>query len=209
MQGLTWKSGIAALCVLGGLPIAIAYGSDGHTNGIGTVQQVYDGRLTPDIQANTFRNIDRLFPTRTVNRGGSATPLEASPKPLTDVKFQSNGKTVDLFDYLSLNRVAGLLVLKDGKVAYEDYELGNNEATRWMSMSVAKSISSTLVGAAIKDGFIKSIDDPVTRYLPELAGGGLRWRECPKPPTDGVRRQVGRDLHRSEVGSAAHARATA
>jgi CubicO group peptidase (beta-lactamase class C family) len=171
MQGLTWKSGIAALCVLGALPTTAANGSDGHTNAIGTVQQVYDGRLTPDIQANTFRNIDRLFPTRTVNRGGKAIPLEASPKSLTDVKFQSNGKAVDLFDYLSLNRVAGLLVLKDGKIAYEDYELGNNEATRWMSMSVAKSISSTLVGAAIKDGYIKSIDDPVTRYLPELAGG--------------------------------------
>jgi CubicO group peptidase (beta-lactamase class C family) len=171
MQGLNWMSAIAALCAVGALPTAVASGAEDHTNSIGTVQQVYDGRLTPDIQANTFRNIDRLFPTRTVNRGGSAIPLEASPKPLTDVKFQSNGKAVDLFDYLSLNRVAGLLVLKDGKVAYEAYELGNNEATRWMSMSVAKSISSTLVGAAIKDGFIKSIDDPVTRYLPELAGG--------------------------------------
>jgi CubicO group peptidase (beta-lactamase class C family) len=171
MQGLTWKSGIVSLCVFGALPTAVAYGTDGHTNGIGSVQQVYDGRLTPDIQANTFRNIDRLFPTRTVNRGGSAIPLEASPKPLVDVKFQSNGRAVDLFDYLSLNRVAGLLVLKDGKVAFEDYELGNYEATRWMSMSVAKSISSTLVGAAIKDGLIKSIDDPVTRYLPELVGG--------------------------------------
>ena len=171
MQGLTGKSGIAALCCLGAFTTAGAYASDGHTNEIGTVQQVYDGKLTPDIQANTFRNIDRLFPTRTVNRGGSAIPLEASPKPLTDVKFQSNGKAVDLFDYLSLNRAAGLLVLKDGKVAYEDYELGNNEATRWMSMSVAKSISSTLVGVAIKDGYIKSIDDPVTRYLPDLAGG--------------------------------------
>ena len=71
---------------------AIANGSDGHTSEIGTVQQVYDGRLTPDIQANTFRNIDRLFPTRTVNRGGSVTPLKASPKPLPDVKFQSSGK---------------------------------------------------------------------------------------------------------------------
>ena len=96
MQVLSWKSGIAALCVLSTLPTAIANGSDGHTSEIGTVQQVYDGRLTPDIQANTFRNIDRLFPTRTVNRGVSVTPLKASPKPLPDVKFQSSGKTVDL-----------------------------------------------------------------------------------------------------------------
>ncbi|MDE4915244.1 serine hydrolase [Methylobacterium sp. 092160098-2] len=169
------------------------------------MQQAYDGHLTPDLQANTFRNIDRLFSTRTVNRGGPVARLETSTKPLTDVKFQSNGKAVDLFDYLSLNRVAGLLVLKDGKIAYEDYELGNNEATRWMSMSVAKSISSTLVGVAIKDGFIKSIDDPVTRYLPELAGGaydgvtvrnllqmasGAKWDETYTDPKSDRRRML-------------------
>lgn len=56
-------------------------------------------------------------------------------------------------------------------MAYEDYELGNNEATCWMSMFEAKSISSTIVGAAIMGGFIKSINDSVTRYIPESTGG--------------------------------------
>lgn len=209
MLGSIWKTGIATLCSLSAFAASGVYGSDGRSNAIGTVQQVYDGRLTPDIQANTFRNIDRLFPTRTVNRGGAATPLQTAAKPLTDVKFQSNGKTVDLFDYLSLNRVAGLLILKDGKIAYEDYELGNSEATRWMSMSVAKSISSTLVGAAIKDGYIKSIDDPVTHYLPELAGGaydgvsirnllqmasGAKWDETYTDPNSDRRHMLERQL---------------
>ncbi|TXN40553.1 serine hydrolase [Methylobacterium sp. WL30] len=209
MQSSNWKSGTAALFCLSVLMAGSAFASDGRSNAIGTVQQVYDGWLTPDVQANTFRNIDRLFPTRTVNRGGPAIPLETSSKPITDVKFQSNGKTVDLFDYLSLNRVAGLLILKDGKVAYEDYELGNSEATRWMSMSVAKSISSTLVGAAIKDGFIKSIDDPVTQYLPELAGGayegvsvrnllqmasGAKWDETYTDPNSDRRHMLERQL---------------
>lgn len=209
MLGSIWKTAIATICSLSAFAASGAYGSDGRSNAIGTVQQVYDGRLTPDIQANTFRNIDRLFPTRTVNRGGAATPLETAAKPLTDVKFQSNGKTVDLFDYLSLNRVAGLVILKDGKIAYEDYELGNSEATRWMSMSVAKSISSTLVGAAIKDGYIKSIDDPVTHYLPELAGGaydgvsirnllqmasGAKWDETYTDPNSDRRHMLERQL---------------
>ena len=48
---------------------------------IGTVQQVYDGALLPDIQVNTFRNIDRLFLTRTVKRGDHVYPLPASDKP--------------------------------------------------------------------------------------------------------------------------------
>ena len=53
--------------------------------------------------------------------------------------------------YATHPNVAGVLVLKDGKVAYETYQYGNTPKTRWMSMSVAKSVTSTLYGAAIKD----------------------------------------------------------
>src|SRR5580704_11694330 len=116
---------------------------------IGTVRQIYDGTLYPDIQVRTFRNIDRLFPTRTARRGDHVYPLPKSEAPLKGVEFTSAGKKYDIYDYLSLNRVSGLLILKDGKIAFERYELGNNEATRWMSMSLAKSIASTLVGVAI------------------------------------------------------------
>jgi CubicO group peptidase (beta-lactamase class C family) len=96
-----------------------------------------------------------------------------------------------LDDYVRLNRVAGLLVLKNGRIALERYELGNSRDTRWVSFSVVKSITSTLA-AAIPDGFIQSIDDPVLRYLPILKGSayegvsirhllqmasGVRWKE--------------------------------
>jgi CubicO group peptidase (beta-lactamase class C family) len=137
---------------------------------IGTVREVYDGKLLPDIQVNTFRNIDRLFPTRVVRHGQRVYPLPAGNTRLGSVPFTSKGKHYDLYDYLSLNRVSGLLVLKNGRIALETYQLGNTERTRWMSMSVVKSITATLIGAAIKDGHITSIDDPVTRYLPELTG---------------------------------------
>lgn len=172
---------------------------------IGTVQQVYDGTLYPDIQVRTFRNIDRLFPTRTVRRGSHVLSLPKSDVPLARVEFASAGKKYDLYDYLSLNRVCGLLVLKDGKIALERYELGNNDATRWMSMSVVKSITSTLVGVAIKDGYIKSIDDPVTKYLPKLAGSaydgvriknllqmasGVKWDETYTNPASDRRRML-------------------
>lgn len=172
---------------------------------IGTVQQVYDGALFPDVQVNTFRNIDRLFSTRTVAHGAKVYPLPASDKPLKNFKFSSNGKDYDLYDYVSLNRVSGLLVLKDGKIAFENYELGNNENTRWMSMSVVKSITATLIGAAIKDGHIKSIDDPVTKYLPQLVGSaydgvtvrnllqmasGVKWNEAYTDPNSDRRRML-------------------
>lgn len=136
---------------------------------IGTVQQVYDGVLLPDVQANTFRNIDRLFATRAVKHDPAHVyPLPQSDKKLTQIEVKAHDKTYDLVDYITINRVAGLLVLKDGKIAYETYQLGNTDQTRWMSMSVVKSITATLIGAAIKDGHIKSIDDPITNYLPEL-----------------------------------------
>lgn len=172
---------------------------------IGTVQQVYDGALFPDIQVNTFRNIDRLFSTRTVAHGAKVYPLPASDKPLKNFKFSSNGKDYDLYDYVSLNRVSGLLVLKDGKIAFENYQLGNNEKTRWMSMSVVKSITATLIGAAIKDGHIKSIDDPIINYLPQLKGSaydgvsvrnllqmasGVQWNETYTDPNSDRRRML-------------------
>ena len=137
---------------------------------IGTVRQIYDGKLFPDIQVNTFRNIDRLFPTRTVKAGGKPYPLEVSDHPLENFHFMSRGKPYDLYDFLSLNRVSGILVVKDGKIAFEKYFLGNSRKTRWMSMSVVKSITATLVGMAIKDGYIKGLDDPLTDYLPQFKG---------------------------------------
>ena len=138
---------------------------------IGDVRALYDGKLLPDVQVSTFRHIDRLFPTRKVSRGKNVYPLPVSPTPLTDIEFTTGNRKHDLAEFLSLNRVAGLLVIKDGRIVLEDYELGNTEKSRWVSWSMVKSICSTLVGAALQDGSIASLDDPLTKYMPELAGG--------------------------------------
>jgi len=78
----------------------------------------------------------------------------------------------DIDSFMTSMNVAGLIVLQDGKVRLERYARELTADGRWTSFSVAKSFTSTLVGAAMKDGFIKSLDDPVTRYIPELAGSG-------------------------------------
>jgi CubicO group peptidase (beta-lactamase class C family) len=162
---------------------------------IGTVRQIYDGVLTPELAVNTFRNIDRLFPTRTVARASRPWPLPPAATPLGDVR--------GLEEYLELNRVAGLLVLKNGRIALERYRFGNTERTRWMSMSVAKSITSTLFGAALKQGHITALSDSVTRYVPALRGSayegvtvrdilmmasGVRWNETYTDPRSDRRR---------------------
>lgn len=174
------------------------------TEPIGTVRQVYDGTLTPALAVNTFRNIDRLFPTRVIPRARRPLPLPPAATSLTRVTFVDQGRRYDLEDYLRLNRVAGLLVLDHGRITLERYRFGNTRRTRWMSMSIAKSITSTLIGAAVRQGFIASLSDPVTRYVPSLAGSaydgvtirdvltmssGVRWNETYTDPASD-RRQL-------------------
>ncbi len=137
---------------------------------IATVREVYDGTFLPDIGANTFRNIDRLFATRIVKAGGEVYQLPRRAEQVGNFTYESRGSRFDLYDYLSLNRVSGLLAIKDGEIALEEYQLGNTEQTRWMSMSIAKSIISTLIGAAIKDGYIEGLASPIVDYIPELVG---------------------------------------
>ena len=167
------------------------------------MRQIYDGVLTPALAVNTFRNIDRLFPTRTVAGSSRPLPLPEAAIPLTNVRFSDQGKQYDLDSYLELNRIAAILVLQDGEVKLERYRFGNTERTRWMSMSIAKSITSTLVGAALKEGYIGSLSDPVTRYVPSLVGtaydgvsvrdvlmmaSGVRWNETYSDPSSDRRR---------------------
>ncbi|MGB1141655.1 MAG: serine hydrolase domain-containing protein [Halioglobus sp.] len=98
----------------------------------------------------------------------------------------------DIDQYMQEQRTAAIVIVQDGKVRFEKYGLDFDADGRWTSFSVAKSLTSTLVGAAIKDGYIKSIDDKVSEYIPDLKGSvyddvsirqlltmtsGVRWNE--------------------------------
>src|ERR1700690_1461635 len=172
-------------------------------------RQVFDGAMLPGVQVVTFEHGDTLFPVNRVLRGQAVRPLPPAATRLKNVRFQSRGAEYDLFDYLADNRVAGLLILKDGKVVLEDYELGATPDSRWISFSMAKSISSTLVGAALKQGLISSLDDPLTRYLPQLKGGaydgvsvrnimqmasGMKWNETYTDPHSDRRKLLEKQL---------------
>ena len=134
-------------------------------------RQVFDGKMLPRVEVATFEHSDTLFPVKIVERKGPVRPLPASAIHLKGLQFKWGSRDYDLFDYLAYNRVAGLLILKNGEVVLEDYELGAGPGTRWPSFSMAKSVSSTLVGAAMQQGLIKSPDDSMTQYLPEMKGG--------------------------------------
>ncbi|HYO80115.1 MAG TPA: serine hydrolase domain-containing protein, partial [Bryobacteraceae bacterium] len=172
-----------------------------------SVRDVYNGSLDLATQADTFRHIDRLFPSATVLHGSTYALTEVA-QPIRSLSFSSFGRTVTLDEYMELNRVAGLLVLKNGRIALERYRLGNTERSRWVSWSIAKSITSTLLGAAVRDGHVRSLDDQVTRYLPQLArtaydgvsvrnllqmASGVRWNETYTDPQSDRRKML--DVH--------------
>jgi CubicO group peptidase (beta-lactamase class C family) len=121
--------------------------------------------------------------------------------------------TVDGVDvYMKAQGTAGLVIIHDGKIRVEKYGLGFDGNGKWTSFSVAKSLTSTMVGAAIKDGYIKSIDDKVTQYIPEMKGSayddvsisqlltmtsGVKWNEDYGDPKSDVARF---NEHKAEPG---------
>lgn len=184
---------------------------------IGNVEQIYSGQLVPDLAVSTFRNIDRLFPSRTIAAGNSPRPLRQALERLDGVVASVNGESYDLYDYLALNSVTGLLVLRRGDIVHEIYQRGNHRDTRWMSMSVAKSVCSTLAGMAIQDGLIpQGLAAQVTDYVPALAGSayegvslrnllmmasGVAWNETYTDP-DSDRRSLLRAQIAQQPGGA-------
>jgi len=189
-----------------------------NTEPIGSVRQIYDGVLTPEMAVNTFRNIDRLFPVRRVPRSLKPVSLQKAAAPLKTLRFSDDGRQYNLEDYLELNRVTGLLILQDSRIKLERYLHGNSERTRWMSMSIAKSITSTLIGAAIQQGKIKNLTDPVTRYVPALKrsaydgvsvrdvlmmSSGVRWTETYTNPASDRRRLLEAQIAQKPGGALA------
>ncbi|WP_235536589.1 serine hydrolase [Phenylobacterium sp. Root700] len=125
---------------------------------------------SPDQQKDGYKAMEKLAAHKVVARGAKVFPLPAGKT--IDPKVSIGGKEMSVEAYMAAYRVSGLLVIKDGKVILERYGLERGPNDRWTSFSVAKSMTSTLVGAAIQDGYIKSLNDPVTTYIPELKGGG-------------------------------------
>lgn len=115
-----------------------------------------------------FRAMETHYASNVV-RHGVAHPLPAGA-PL--LPAWHDGTTLER--YMADHHVAGIMVVQDGKLRLERYGLGATPHTRWTSFSVAKSFTSTLVGAALRDGSIHSLDDKVVRYIPELAAGAYR-----------------------------------
>lgn len=135
------------------------------------VQQLRWSMNDANVNSLTFRSMDTLFTTRKVSRSGPVWELPRSDHQL-DFTYRYDGQDYTPEQFLDRTYTNALLVLKDGKIVYENY-LNNSDAdTRFMGWSMTKSITSMLVGMALSEGRIKSLDDRIETYLPELKGGG-------------------------------------
>ena len=121
---------------------------------------------TPDQTITNFKHLDKLFPVRTVPRGDSTLELP-NGEPIDPV-VPVEGRRLTVDQLMDEYRVTGVIALHHGRIVLERYAYGRTAQDLWFSASVAKAITSTLVGAAIRDGLIGSVDDPITRYIPEL-----------------------------------------
>lgn len=189
-----------ALVIIGALAIAGAVGwfsLDKETRGlIATLPTNRDILFWTEKQRDAaFRALDRiplLAKARAIPVGKTPSPLP--PGPPLKLPF-------DVDDYMTGQRAAALLIVQDSKVRFERYGLGFDANGRWTSFSMAKSLTSTLVGAAVKDGAIKSMDDKVSQYIPDMKGSayddvtirqlltmtsGVKWNEDYADPQSDV-----------------------
>ena len=127
--------------------------------------------LDNNVSALAFRSMDQLFTTRTVARGGSEWNLPRSDRAL-DFTYSWQGGSLPAEQFLERTYTNALLVLKDGRIVSEIYRNNSDARSRFIGWSMTKSLTSVLIGCALEEGRIDSLDTPISRYLPELAGGG-------------------------------------
>jgi len=151
-----------------------------------------------------FRNMRALFPVQEIPASTAPAALAAAAVPHElPATFTDGTTTLDTAGFLASTDTTGLLVIKNDVVVYERYWRGQTAQTQTIAWSVSKSFVSALIGIAVADGKIESIEAPVTRYVPSLAGSaydgvrikdvlqmssGARWSEDYTDPNSDVNR---------------------
>jgi hypothetical protein len=120
-------------------------------------------------RASGFRSMDQVFPYHRVERGGPIATLPRAPRKL-EVSYEFDAVSHTLDELLVRTGTQGFLVIKGGAIVDERYMGGADDKTKFTSWSMAKSVTLTLVGLALAEGKIHSIDDSVTPYVPEVKG---------------------------------------
>lgn len=146
---------------------------------------------TQKQQLERYPAMEEFLKMGTIRRGETVRELPVAAVQV-DPTITHRGRTSSIDAFMAKERITGLIAVKDGQVVLEKYALGRKPEDRWTSFSVAKSMTATLIGAAVKDRYIRSVWDPITYYIPELKGSayegvslrdvmtmtsGVKWNE--------------------------------
>jgi CubicO group peptidase (beta-lactamase class C family) len=200
-----WRAALAIAAVLG-----LLYGA-----AWATVDRYGASRTIAWLEADTG-DIHR-FPSRAVPAGPDVNELPAGP-PLDLASVWPTEDPEGPEGFLDRTGTVAFLVVQDGEVRYERYAEGHTAEELRTSFSVAKSVVSTLIGLAVEDGSIGSIDDPITDYVPELLdrdpryeritirhlltmSSGLRYVERSHPWSDDAQTYYGTDLRATAMSA--------
>ncbi|MEO7072644.1 MAG: serine hydrolase [Rhodanobacter sp.] len=182
------STSLRALVATVSLIVALPLLADGHATQ--TIGQQREGVLfwTQTQRDNQFSQMSKLFPSDLVARGAQVHALPQG-RPLA---LPSIDASTFLASYMDQHHIAGVMVLQAGRIRAQRYASNFGPEQRWESFSVAKSVTSTLLGIALQQGYIHSLEDTLGTYVPELRDSayaavtvrqlltmtsGVRWNE--------------------------------
>ncbi len=143
---------------------AVAYSNNVNEERLRFVSSLFTG----EEQYQNLNRVYEIFPTSKLSHSSKPLVFKKGASLELPSNFIFEDKVVNVDEYLSRTDTSALLILKDGKISYENYWLTGGKNVQWISMSVAKSFISALIGIAIDQGYIKSLEDEVTDYVPQL-----------------------------------------
>ena len=123
--------------------------------------------FSPKYRVGGFSHIDEIFWTRRIAHASTPWHFKRTP---AEIRYRFRGNASSIEDYLARNPVTGLLIAKDDQILCEHYQYDRTDRDRLVSQSMVKSIAGLLVGLAIADGAIKSVDDTPDTYVPGFKG---------------------------------------
>ncbi|HLY90529.1 MAG TPA: serine hydrolase [Acetobacteraceae bacterium] len=127
------------------------------------------GALLPQMyMVGDYSRFDTLWPSHVVAKSSSPSSLRRADNELA-LTYQYAGGSYTLDDYLRRNPVTGLLIARDDTILFEHYQYDRSDRDRMLSQSMAKTITAMLLGIAVSEGAIRSIDQPAADDVPALA----------------------------------------
>ncbi|MDA8903728.1 beta-lactamase family protein [Porticoccaceae bacterium] len=132
--------------------------------------QIVSSLFTGVEQIDNFNRMHQMFPVTAMPAADQPYSFQVAESVPLPTEFSYGGKRVEAEEFLARTDTGAVLVVKDGAIQFEQYWRSGGQTQTWLSMSVAKSFISALIGIAIEQGHIRDINDPITDYAPELAG---------------------------------------